>query len=812
VVRRFTLCVAFISCLHVLLYSQSKLTATINNYTGSQKRLLAKNIGRFLYVANQGQWDLDSSILFTCRIYGLNRLLPYDELIFNSSLSNEVKLLDNNRADKVVELATKASGEKKIRLLQELAIYYLHMPGNLAGHLDAAKKFITEAKEIAKSRGSAELTRECDALMGEYYSQSGDQANSVAHFKSIVNSLSIGNDKKRQAIACHQLALHLPYNDTARLSNLNKAFSIFQQMKLQEHAIEVLSDIITFYFMTDLRQAKVKINELLLLEKRAGYKHIMDAYYVLNYLNFVTADYMGALTCADSCVAAMTNTGDSTIYSRVCSQMGTLMEHLGEPQRAYDWNMKGIQRRTVEPKIFWYQNLFTIAYSYYSLNKTKEYLSMLQTIPVQYPPDGMIDSMSLARCLASCYSNLNEDDMAERYFRQFINFTERVPPQHLQLFTVYGLQEYAYYCFKKKRYALARSYTNRSLQYPQPNINNLMLAYDLLYRLDSVAGDYRLALFNHKQYQHYQDSFRSISQQFKFQELNVRYATEKKDRDIQVLTQQGLIQQSTLLQTKQTRNMISAGAVLLLIILLLVYNQYRSKQKSERRIEQQKSELERLLNEKEWLLKEVHHRVKNNLQTVVSLLEWQSENLSNDALAAIQASQNRVFATSLLHQKLYQDENVSSVNMSSYMPELIQHLKNAFNADHGIQFKLNIEPVELDVSQAIPVGLITNELITNSIKYAFGEKKTGAEISVSFTLSLAGLAQLLVADNGSGFPALAETAATGLGLKLVRGLAEDLDGKAFIESDNGTIAIVQFKPRKPLESVHDKIPRLIQPK
>jgi two-component sensor histidine kinase len=113
--------------------------------------------------------------------------------------------------------------------------------------------------------------------------------------------------------------------------------------------------------------------------------------------------------------------------------------------------------------------------------------------------------------------------------------------------------------------------------------------------------------------------------------------------------------------------------------------------------------------EKEWLLKEVHHRVKNNLQTVVSLLELQAENLDNEALSAIHNGQNRIYTISLIHQKLYQTDNVASINMKDYLLELTQHLRDVYNVGRSIDFDIHIAPLELDVSQAIPIGLIVNE-------------------------------------------------------------------------------------------------------
>ncbi len=204
--------------------------------------------------------------------------------------------------------------------------------------------------------------------------------------------------------------------------------------------------------------------------------------------------------------------------------------------------------------------------------------------------------------------------------------------------------------------------------------------------------------------------------------------------------------------------------------------------------------LQRLVTEKEWLLREVHHRVKNNLQTVVSLLETQSAYLRDDALVAIQNSQNRVYAMSLIHQKLYQTENVASINMAAYLPELVHHLRDSYNGRQRVQFRLQIDSLELNVGQSVPVALILNEAITNSIKYAFPVSDSATNtIMIDMKAGAGNQVHLVIADNGTGLPAdFHNTHTTTLGLRLMKGLTEDLNGNFDIRSDNGTVIAISF--------------------
>jgi two-component sensor histidine kinase len=210
-------------------------------------------------------------------------------------------------------------------------------------------------------------------------------------------------------------------------------------------------------------------------------------------------------------------------------------------------------------------------------------------------------------------------------------------------------------------------------------------------------------------------------------------------------------------------------------------------------IGQQNVKLRRVIDEKEWLLKEIHHRVKNNLQIVMSLLNSQSAYIDNKpALAAIHDSQHRVHAMSLIHQKLYASENVSCIDMALYIKELTAYLADSFDTGQRIRFTYSITPLEMDVSQAIPLGLILNEAITNSIKYAFPNGREGV-INVTISNTLGNQYLLEISDDGIGIPPDSKNKKTGsLGMSLMAGLSEDLEGSFLIENNNGAVIQILF--------------------
>jgi len=208
-------------------------------------------------------------------------------------------------------------------------------------------------------------------------------------------------------------------------------------------------------------------------------------------------------------------------------------------------------------------------------------------------------------------------------------------------------------------------------------------------------------------------------------------------------------------------------------------------------------EKDNLLAEKEWLLKEIHHRVKNNFHIVASLLEIQSSYLKNkEALSAIKDSQHRINSMSIIHQKLYQSETFSIVNMPDYIYELVEYLRDSYGIREDVRFSLQIDNIELNHASAITLGLILNETITNSIKYAFARMKHG-QISISLTQISASQLLLGIADNGRGLPGDFDSKnGASMGMELLRGLSDDLGGTLTIETKNGTHikVIFDYKP------------------
>jgi len=203
--------------------------------------------------------------------------------------------------------------------------------------------------------------------------------------------------------------------------------------------------------------------------------------------------------------------------------------------------------------------------------------------------------------------------------------------------------------------------------------------------------------------------------------------------------------------------------------------------------------LRQSLGEKEVLLKEVHHRVKNNLQVISSILSLQTAHVDDDAriLELLRVSRDRIRSMSFIHESLYQNKDFSSIDMATYIDGLSRNLVMSYSLTNKVSLQRELQRVELVLDQAIPCGLILNELISNSFKHAFPEGRSGV---VKITLSLTGEQVAIgVSDNGIGLPKGFNNATdSNLGLELVHTLVDQLDGKLDVKTGDGLAYLLTF--------------------
>ena len=308
-------------------------------------------------------------------------------------------------------------------------------------------------------------------------------------------------------------------------------------------------------------------------------------------------------------------------------------------------------------------------------------------------------------------------------------------------------------------YYLSQAYEELSIAYAK--IGNYVLAYNAILKYDALEDEIFTA-----------EADQRISQ------LQTEFDVAIKESTIK-------LQETELAQHRTRQTVFLIVAFFLLLFLVFLYRTYQINRKKNTLLEKQNKE-------KEFLLKEIHHRVKNNLEIVSSLLALQSAQLTDSsAVEAMQESQNRVQSMSIIHQKLYQGSNLSTIEMRTYLCNLGAHVLDSFGMEDQVQISYEMENMELDVDTAIPLGLIINELLTNTMKYAFPNNRNG-EVKLTLIQPSDKKLQLDVSDNGVGQQVNGEIKGTGFGMQLVDLLCRQLQGKMQRNTDNGTSISFDF--------------------
>ena len=225
-------------------------------------------------------------------------------------------------------------------------------------------------------------------------------------------------------------------------------------------------------------------------------------------------------------------------------------------------------------------------------------------------------------------------------------------------------------------------------------------------------------------------------------------------------------------------------------------NELKKRRKVEKKIK-------RSLDEKNILLQEIHHRVKNNLQIISSLLKLQLRNINDpDTMTLFQDCHNRVHTMALIHEQLYRSEDFSDIDFQQYVLSLTKHLYYIYNdPDKKIKLDIEIEKAHLDLNAAIPCGLLITEIVSNSLKYAFVDREQG-KIKISLTRMKETKAEdkknrkyiFIIQDDGVGLPADMDNLSTeSLGLKLVKALVRQLRGEIAVDIKEGTLFKIVFE-------------------
>ncbi len=322
------------------------------------------------------------------------------------------------------------------------------------------------------------------------------------------------------------------------------------------------------------------------------------------------------------------------------------------------------------------------------------------------------------------------------------------------------------------------------------NLSILMYNYDYISRLYEKNNQFDSALFYLKKYNSIKDSTFTIETNKKIAEINIKYETEKKEKEVLMSKLEiGKVKRENA-KTKSNYKRLSVFFFMLIFMLIGFVLLYYNKIKHNQILADKNEIISKNLEEKEILLGEIHHRVKNNLQLVSTMLMFQEEGIEDERyIRILRESRNRIQAMALIHQELYSHDDLRSINMDEYLKRLIEKLLMAYSVD-DVEVDFQIDNIKINIDTAIPIALIVNELFTNSVKYAFkGIEEPTIEL---YLKEKDEILQLIFSDNGIGFNF--KTKKESFGSKLVNSFCRQLKAEMSVNSTSkGTITIINIK-------------------
>jgi two-component sensor histidine kinase len=304
-------------------------------------------------------------------------------------------------------------------------------------------------------------------------------------------------------------------------------------------------------------------------------------------------------------------------------------------------------------------------------------------------------------------------------------------------------------------------------------------------KYDSALDYYKMAMAVN-------DSIFNKDKVAKFNELQIRYNLEKKEQENELLRKNMEIQSLQMRRDRQYQTGLITGLVIILFVSFYISYQSNKLRKTNTILEKQNNEILKINKEKELILKEVHHRIKNNMNTMKSLLALQSKSMSEPtAVSALTDAKNRLHSMGLLYDKLYRYPDTQNLSIPDYFEPLIDEIVSVFPHGDKVRVEKKLDDIMLDVKTLSALGIIVTELITNAMKYAFTDGQQGV-IRVVLGKNETDL-KLEVKNSGKMLPHDFKIENTeGFGLKLVSMLVQQIKGKIFVENQTETCFTIYF--------------------
>ncbi|AYL99097.1 histidine kinase dimerization/phosphoacceptor domain -containing protein [Mucilaginibacter celer] len=747
-------------------------------------------------------------------------------LFFISSASAQSSELDELTLPVLRQKLSESKNDtNRVKLQLALGHLMFFKPNKGAKDIDSAKNFAAQASTLSYRLKYDFGIINSMLLSAEAFYNSDDRKMGLKIAQNALAFSQNHHNNDGQARSYHMIARYYRVSDPLEIQNrmlyINKAISIFRK----ERNILWLSFLLTVnadsLFQVEKNTEGLKLLfEALNLGKGVSRRTVEGIYRNIGRISFKLGDYTNSLKYNLLALETAKEVNDTTSQRGAINHViaSTYIEmrqyHKAIP---YSVEVLTMARRYGEHRFVILESA-ALALEYTRTNQPGKAFAVLNEMKNMAVND--LDRLSVAVEYINNLIYAKRFGEAALYVQQLTSLLPKISPANTQeLMGAYNALA-SYYSatgYVKQAYRYTELYA--TMAHKQNFAASARTAeyryYELLFL---KKGNKKSAIEHFLKEKEIKDSIDNVAKAYQIFLLNIENEALEKNKHIDSLSRNALLIETKIKRNQLLQKVTIGGTALLLVITALIYSRYRLKQRSNALLLQQKYEIDQknavlqklvadknklledkdeLLSEKDLLLKEVNHRVKNNLQIVMSLLESQSTQVHNKwAQEVIIESQHRVQSIAFIHDQLYNSDKVSEINVLPYITQLLRSLDGSLNKKRDkVKITLDADELWLDVAQAIPVGIILNELVTNALKYAYPDNRSGA---INVSLKQNGQRAILqVSDDGAGSSVdLGFDMADSLGISLVKGLNAQLKGILLFTYKTGVTVKIDFPIEK----------------
>jgi len=707
-------------------------------------------------------------------------------------------------------LANVKNDTLKCNYLVALGFAYVRRKDDKVSDLDSAEQLLNQAYLLSSQIGSEKWKHYTLLTLAQLYRDYQKLPKQHQIYMQAIQRAQQIDNKQYEADAWAYHSYNTPTDPSTIKYNINyalKALKLYQGLDDTVKAAFTQKNIADYHLQTgNYNLAEKELINVLFLYKSIKFKKVWFSYDLLSAVYNKKGELGNALYYALIAVKTYEQQ-NKDVYPMFLRRVAEAYQAIGNTHESIYWGTKALNAFSgKQDALMIYTVLFELSDEMIENRQSKTALQLIKQITEQFPFTSDGNKLDFYAALGNCYYALGNYKTANEYYTKLINddYLEKLEDDS-RTKVYYNILKYSFVTGKFDQADLYQKKI-KGLEI-HINIPEQIQVNRIRAELEKRKGNFSKAIIYLETFHQLKDSLFSMNKTILMERLQVEFKSEQKENENDILRKREVIQLQELQRTKLIKNFIIGGIGVLFIMVILFYNRYRLKKHIHEILLQQKHDLDtsyhqlelsvdqknRLLVEKEILIKEIHHRVKNNFQLTMSLLNTQSRYLQDDiTIRAIKETQHRLKSIGLIHQKLYQTDNFTSINIASYIKELINYLEESMGYDRKITFELDLIALDLDVSQAVPLGLCLNEAVTNIYKYAFPLHKKG-KVTIALMWLEGDIYKIEINDNGVGLPNDFDIEhCNSLGMNLLKGLSKQLDGELLLTNNDGLQLSITF--------------------